>query len=347
MHFLVDLTCIYRLYSQVMPLSGSYQNFLMLVLLYNFLAFAVPALMGLLADLTDSSDTMAALGCVLTAVPVFISGAAVFTVVLQGLGNGLFHVGAGRRIIKDSEGKYAHSGIFISSGALGVFLGTYLRQQYSRIMMIGLACVLAFCAGVLMIFYMQQKKEKAADRIAGLQRTEDSFTQLKREQFLSVPALMILLVVFLRSFYGHAVSYDWKNTFLRSFLFVVCIAAGKAAGGITADRTGVRTASIISLGGAAVTVLFSEHVPPMGYLSIFLFNMTMPLTLGLIAGYWKIFPGFAFGSLMAALFLGTLPDLLLQGAFLPVQALCAVSLVSLLFLLLGIRSGEKGKKGET
>ncbi len=345
MHFLVDLTCIYRLYAQVMPLSGTYRNWLLLVLLYNFLAFALPAVMGLLADLTDSSDTMAALGCILTAVPVFFGAAAVPAVIAQGIGNGLFHVGAGRRVLMDSHGKFAHSGIFISSGAIGVFLGTFWKNQYSGPALRTLAAVLALCAAVLLMFGIISGE---AGRLFG---HSTGFPRQQREKrkvhLLTVPVVMILLVVLLRSFYGHCISYDWKNTALKSFLFTLCIAGGKAAGGIAADRIGVKKTSVLSLGGAALLVLFSADTPVMGYGSIFLFNMTMPLTLGLIAGYMKQFPGLAFGALMAALFAGTLPDLIFQGVQLTMLELGTVSLLSLLFLLLAIEgTGSRGRSGK-
>ena len=47
----------------------------------------------------------------------------------------------------------------------------------------------------------------------------------------------------------------------------------------------------------------------MGLVSLFLFNMTMPITLYLLAKEMKGMPGFAFGILTFALFIGYLPVL--------------------------------------
>ncbi len=358
-HFLVDLTCIYRLYAMVMPQSGSLQGWLQLVVLYNFLAFALPGLVGLIADLTDTSDSMAALGCFMTAIPVFLSGSVLLMVCLQGVGNGLFHVGAGRKVLLESKGGYTPSGIFICSGALGVFFGTVWRKSFLAPVLWGLA-VLLFLSGLILLLRclldkktrsnetgMKQAKESSiVNSVSGDYEEVSENRNKKSAGFLSLSAVMILLVVVLRSFLGTVLAYEWKDTFLISFLFVLSVVAGKALGGIVADRLGVQFASVLSLGGAALAVLFSEHNPFLGCLSILLFNMTMPLTLGLLAKRWKYYPGFAFGMLMLALFIGTLPDLASEGMQLSVQQFCAGSLVSLLFLLLGIGRNKRRVRKE-
>lgn len=343
MHFLVDLTCIYRLYAIVMPGSGGLENWILLVVLYNFLAFALPGLVGLIADYLDSSDSLAALGCLLVSIPAWFSLPVTLIVVLQGLGNGAFHIGVGRRVLKDSNGNYAPSGIFISSGALGVFFGTVWRKEVHLVLTHGLAAILLLCALTLLLFWKMQTNGKTSAPVSpGSETSNLSSVQMKNStRFLSFPILMILLVVILRSFYGTAVSYDWKNTFARSLIFALCIVAGKALGGIAADLMGVRIASILSVGGAAVTVLFSENSMFMGCLSILLFNMTMPLTLSLLAAWWKDYPGFAFGMLMVALFLGTVPDIIGNDIDLSAQGLCFISLLSLLGLLLVVSRGQK------
>lgn len=341
MHFLTDLTCIYRLYAWIMPQSGTRENWILLVVLYNFLAFALPGLVGVIADLREQSDGLAAVGCVLAAVPFLIpssfSWAIWAAVLLQGVGNGFFHVGAGRKILLKSQGKYAPAGIFISSGAMGVFLGTTWRHSYRSGLMLGLALSLLVCAAFLFAF-SRGKMPIEDDKKA------QSDTTARTARFLTIPVLMILLVVILRSFYGTVVSYEWKNSFMIRFLFASCIVAGKALGGIVADRIGVKAASVLSVGGAAVTVLFSAHSPLLGCISILLFNMTMPLTLSLLAEYWLEYPGFAFGMLMLALFIGTVPDLMGNGIVLPMWGLCAVSLVSLIGLLIGIGNRNMSKE---
>lgn len=364
MHFLVDLTCIYRMSSLVMPLCSGYEQWLIMAVLYNFLAFALPALLGLLADFHDEDEALAALGCLLTALPFFFRRSVAVMVLLQGIGNGLFHVGAGRKLLLQAGGRYTPAGIFISSGALGVFLGTAWKHLYRREISLLLALLLLLSAFLLLRMDLAGRREKRAGmdlagrREAKVQIIPAGCNGVKEcrstaaggsgdapmKNLLSLPVLLILLVVALRSFYGTAVSYEWKNTLTASLVFVVCIVAGKASGGILADRIGIRWAVWCSLGGAALTVLLSEHSMLFGCISILLFNMTMPLTLTLIAEEWSGYPGLAFGSLMLALFIGTIPDLLGRAQALPVKGLCAVSLVSLAGLLAALNTRAGGNR---
>ena len=103
------------------------------------------------------------------------------------------------------------------------------------------------------------------------------------------------------------------------------------------DRWGAKRASGWSLGLAAALYLLSA-MPLPGILAVFLFNMTMPVTLWAAARVTPGAKGFSFGLLTFALFLGYLPSFLgwpnlLTG---PVSY-AAVALVSLALLWLPLR----------
>ena len=72
------------------------------------------------------------------------------------------------------------------------------------------------------------------------------------------------------------------------------------------DAVGPRRAAGWSLALAAALYLFSGHAAP-GLLAVFLFNMTMPMTLWAAARVLPGAKGFAFGLLTFALFIGYLP----------------------------------------
>lgn len=345
MHFLVDLLCIYRLYAIGGARLAGGNRWLVMAVLYNFLAFALPAFIGLVADILDTGEKLAALGCILTAMPSFLPGDFVWLmVVLQGIGNGCFHVGAGRRVLLDSGKSYAPSGVFICSGAMGVFLGTFWRGAYRPVLLYGVGALLLLSAVILLIMGAMHKKHTVAPNAAFSENAVLPENQSNPKQsFLSLAVIMLLFVVILRSFYGTVMEYDWKNTFQLKLIFTLCIVAGKGLGGIIADRIGVKLTAILSLGGAAVTVLLSANSPVLGCISILLFNMTMPLTLSLLAEYWKEYPGMAFGVLMLGLFIGTLPTAVVPGLALSMQALFVVCLLSLLGLLIGIGKEKREK----
>ena len=110
----------------------------------------------------------------------------------------------------------------------------------------------------------------------------------------------------------------------------------EAAGGFAVDRLGARKASAGSLGLAAALYLVSA-LPLPGTLAVFLFNMTMPVTLWAAARAVPGAKGFSFGLLTFALFLGALPSFLGWPSLLAgpgsYAAMAALSLVLLWFPL--------------
>ena len=74
-----------------------------------------------------------------------------------------------------------------------------------------------------------------------------------------------------------------------------------------ADRFGFEKMGIGSLGIAAVLLGFCTIHPVLGLLGIFLFNITMPITLVALVNALKGRPGLAFGLTTLALILGALP----------------------------------------
>lgn len=121
---------------------------------------------------------------------------------------------------------------------------------------------------------------------------------------------------------------------------VLAVAGGKMAGGFLSAWKGLYRTAAVSLVMAAVCYLFSS-VMPLGLAAMFLFNMTMPITL-----YWMIrafpqMPGFAFGCLTFALFLGFLPGYLgVQPVWTGNVIGGAGSILSLLLLAAGIGKSQ-------
>lgn len=105
------------------------------------------------------------------------------------------------------------------------------------------------------------------------------------------------------------------------------------------DRLGAERASAVSLGLSAALYLASA-LPLPGILAVFLFNMTMPVTLWAAARAMPGAKGFTFGLLTFALFLGFLPSWLGWPSLLrgPVSY-GAVAALSLLLLWLPLRKG--------
>lgn len=331
MHFIVDLSCIFYIVGMVFVRLPDQQQWVEAAVLYNMLAFALPMLLGLAADVIGKNAAVSGIGCFIILVNYLIIQSPWTSVVLAGIGNGLFHIGGGRQVIQDAQKKYAPSGIFICSGALGVFLGKKMAGDFRQIFMVLMLIALALCVLVLAFLTVKQWRNSIRSHLK-LQKLGTKMMLL---------SLLIFVVVIIRSYYGCISGYSWNNSFDIGLIFTLCIVAGKFLGGIAADKLGVMTASIISMAGAGILTLFAANSPVVGCLSILLFNMTMPITLALLADVWNELPGFAFGALMMALFLGTLPTTLLKvswmAAPLGMCGLCAISLVLLVGSILLVK----------
>lgn len=327
MHFLVDLACMFYLIGMIYPGLADAAQRLEAAVLYNLFAFALPMALGLLADLLGRNALVSCLGCLLIALNYLILPHPWTAVALIGIGNGLFHIGGGRQVLQDAGSRFTPSGVFIASGALGVFLGRQMAYAFRQIFYTGLWVALLLCVLLLAVS-------------AAGQRTQDVRSRISRQKLgagMLCMSVLVFLVVIIRSYYGFAARFSWNSTLLTGLIFTLCVVAGKAAGGFLADRLGVFWATVISLAGAGILALFANLSPAVGCAMILLFNMTMPMTLTLLAMLWKELPGFAFGTLMMALFLGTLPDMVFHISVpaSPVWlfALCLISLALLIPVL--------------
>ena len=286
-HFLVDFTCALF----VFRFARRSPQWLTAVLLYNFCAFALQAPLGLLADRLGHGRAIAAGGCLLIAASALLRQAPVPLCLAAGVGNALFHIGAGRDVLCESRGRAGMLGVFVSPGALGLFLGQTLSGSLPVVW--PAALLLCLCAAGMLLLCPALPGGKLSLRF----REGDT---------APLPVLSLLfLVVCLRSWGGFLFQFDWKQG-VWLWVSVLCVALGKAAGGLAADRLGPARTAWLSLLMAALLFPVSAH-PLAGCLAVLLFNMTMPLTLRLAADRLPGAPGFSFGLMTLALFLGFLP----------------------------------------
>ena len=107
-----------------------------------------------------------------------------------------------------------------------------------------------------------------------------------------------------------------------------------------ADRFGFRKTAAVSLALSAVLLLLARVHPMAGTAAIFLFNMTMPLTLWASARLLPSARGFAFGLLTFGLFMGFLPAAFGVGLSAPMAAAGALASLALLLPGLGKAVGK-------
>lgn len=324
-HFLVDFSCAFLIYRQI----HNSELFYLLLLIYNFCAFALQMPFGLIADHINKNAVFAASGCILVAAAYGFGRIPLAAVLFAGIGNGLFHIGGGIDILNISTEKASALGVFVSTGAFGIYFGTMLGN---RDVLSGINVILSLlaAAAVILIVCYRRRRSFTSDNLPV------SFGGLPYAGIL-IGVVCLFSVVCLRSYVGLTMNFSWKGQGWWGLIFVCAVVFGKMCGGFLADWIGAIRASIISLGLSALLFLVSNY-PPFGVIAVFLFNMTMPVTLWAVARVMKGCKGFSFGLLTFGLFIGFAPVYLGIGYASAVPlGFAAFAAVSLILLVFGLR----------
>ena len=318
-HFCVDMCCAALFFGWL----GKTADWWLSMVLYNACAFALQLPLGFLADRANHNLPFAAAGCALVAASFLLTGAPLLTSMVCGLGNGMFHVGGGLEVLNDSD-RAAPLGLFVSPGAIGLCAGTVWAALFVQH-----AWVLPGLMALAGLALLLTAKAETASHNAPFSPA--------RSQGSGLSLLYLFLVVAMRSLLSSDAFATGLST-LPGLVPVLCLALGKAAGGFLGDRLGLRRTAILSLGTTAALLLL-----PRGYwtlIALFLFNMTMPLTLFAAARELPGAKGGAFGLLTSALFVGMLPRFAGLPLTLPDYAWAGLVLLSMGLLLLGLRKGR-------
>ncbi len=328
-HFCVDFACFWLLFSRVVPGGMDAQTVALALLIYNMLAFGLQPFIGYLCD-THPGIPAGLIGCIVAAAGLLLSAAVWPALVLVALGNAFFHIGGGINSLNSS--RMARSGVFVSTGALGVALGT-LSGAAAHSVALPLSLLLASAA--LIAWSDPHSKRSAPVRFTADVSSNLPFTAL---------ALLVALSVVIRSFVGSSLTLPWKSLSpMYGLLPAVCAFAGKAAGGVLGDKMGAKNTGVVSLLLALPCLAFGSSVPLIAMAGIVLFNLTMPITLCTLASRLPGHPGLAFGITTLALLVGNVPTFFfkLPGSA-SAAALSVMIAVSACCILLSTRNQKGG-----
>lgn len=336
-HFVVDFACVSSMLCAVSRVlgdsgQGSMEVVALSILLYDIVAFTLQLPIGIALDQLDKNSYAALLsyasvgaGVVLSLVPIALLEWP--AILLLAIGNALFHSAGGLSVLNISQKHAGPSGIFIATGAIGVFLGTQSAQMGRLQIAFSLLVLLFLCALITLVVQKVNKKYWNVHNVSF------DIPRLSSNTLLAIALLS--LVVALRSYAGMVMAFPWKNEMLLLVLSILGVFAGKAFGGVVADRIGFRTTAIFSLIVAATLFVPSWEIPVMGLLGVFFFNFTMSITLASLANILPNAKGTAFGLASFSLAVGALPALAGFRIEHPAM-LSGISLVSALSLGVGL-----------
>ena len=310
-HFVVDFACVSTMLCAVSRVlgesgQGSMEVVALSILLYDIVAFTLQLPIGIALDQLDKNSYAALLSYALVGAGVILSLVPIAllewpAILLLAFGNALFHSAGGLSVLNISQKHAGPSGIFIATGAIGVFLGTQSAQIGRLQIAFSLLVLLFLCALITLVVQKVNKKYWNVHNVSY------DIPRLSSNTLLAI--VLLTLVVALRSYVGMVMAFPWKSEMLLLVLSILGVFAGKALGGVVADRIGFRTTAIFSLIVAATLFVPSWEIPVMGLLGVFFFNFTMSITLASLANILPNAKGTAFGLASFSLAVGALPAL--------------------------------------
>ncbi len=329
-HAAVDASCAAVLLSNYSALKSDADYFVFLVLLYNVLAFSLQAPFGLLFDKLKKPVVSSITGCFLTVIATVLSSYPLIAVVFAGLGNALFHVGGGIISLNLKPGKASMPGIYVAPGALGLMIGTLIGKNGY---FVAWPFIVILIVSAIIIYFIKSPQINCG------------IGQGKQTQWFELIIILLLISVTIRSLIGLAVDFPWKSNIYLLVCLTLAVVLGKALGGFIADRCGWKRVSVISLLLSAPLISFGIDYPVLAITGIFLFNITMPVTLTAIANMLPGNAGFSFGLTTLALVTGALPTFTKAKIFFNGSFIILITiLLSAVSLYIGLRLYFSSKK---
>jgi FSR family fosmidomycin resistance protein-like MFS transporter len=295
--------------------------------LYNLLAFGLQPLLALAVDRRQCYRQAAVVGCAVTGAAMLLPGSlAMWAVCVAGVGNALFHLGAGSIALRLQPGSAGPAGIFVAPGGVGLFLGIVLGEHGFSAFWTG-AVALGALAVLLLVHVVPLPPPR------------------EKPEIVCGPGKLILLLllcsVAMRSLVGLALGVPWRPSPMLATGLVAAAAAGKGLGGVLADRFGWMRVALCAPLAAVPLLLCATSWHAEAVAAMFLVSATMPVALAAVAKSLPREPAFAFGLTAFALLVGGLPALTAAGPLFGLREPLAVAALGCgLALYFGLRLSQ-------
>lgn len=330
-HFIVDLACAVLVSNLITTKMGVGINLFIAILLYNFFAFAMQLPIGIIADKINKNAICSEIGCLLVAMAFGFSDFGIISCVIAGIGNAMFHIGGGIDVLNISDKKATLSGIFVSTGAMGIFLGG--KSSLISFNKYYILVIILLLSAIWLFYLYNQIKDK-------VQNETVIIPKINKSEMIIIICLIITVII--RGYIGLILAFEWKSKFILAFISILAVVLGKMIGGIIGDKIGFVNISLISLMVSALLFLFAFNNSLFGILAILFFNMTMPITLTALSNILFNNKGMTFGILTFALFIGAIPVFFgyVNTIFSPL-GLFSATIISAIILYIGMKKYTK------
>jgi FSR family fosmidomycin resistance protein-like MFS transporter len=321
---------------------------------YDWLAFGLQFPLGLLVDRLRLARASMIVGAALAAL-VLAPGPipALATIVAAGVGNALFHLGAGGLVLRSSGGRAAPAGVFVAPGALGLGLGLWMGRT-GRGSTFPIYVALAFAVIALITLDKDGLKWEPSKGSHTLRLPTGTPTPLASlglarwsaagkagglpTRLAPLPWLILLMLLLasvgVRSFVGFGACFQCPGGLAVVIGLPAAGFLGKLAGGFVADRLGWLRVSAGALLLSLPLIAFSGGSLALALPGVLLFQSTMAVTLVAVYALMPRWPATAFGLPCLALIAGAFPTFAPAGrqlfgrwTFALLIALSAVALV--------------------
>jgi len=322
-HALVDATCAGTIFAIVALSQDESQNLFQLIVIYDILAFSTQPVFGLWVDTFRVPVHSAVLGILLVAASTLFLPIPILAASISAIGNALFHVGGGVISLNLAAGRAALPGIYVAPGALGLMIGTLIGKGGH---FIAWPFILLLVGSAILILRIPKPEAAAPHELSG---------NLK---WFEMVILLLLVSIAIRSMVGLSLVFPWKSDPTLLVALTLAVVLGKALGGILGDRFGWATIAVSGLVVSAPLLTFFPQTPAIAIAGVFLFNLSMPITLICLAEMLPGKPGFAFGLTTLALIIGAWPTFTELRVFTSHQiSIFAAILISVAALYVGLQ----------
>lgn len=311
LHLLCDLVCVFKV---MQVLSNLYIfDHTLIFILYNGIAFLMQPLAGILIDKFHKEKLMLIVSIIFIILGAILNH-LILSCVFLGLANQLFHVAGGKICTNFSTNKAWHLGLFVSLGAIGLMLGSNFKN--TTILLI-IPIILYIILIIVVCLLYKENLNKEIKPIAN---------EIKMSKKIFA-VMFIVVVVFIRSFVGKIIHYDFEMNITFIALLGIASAFGKFIGGLLKDIFGSLKVIFVSLVLCGIILLLLDHIFILMFIGTILINISMPITLFELNKINPGHEGLNFGLLAASLFPGVALGLIYQYEVISYTILVILSVV--------------------